>query len=184
MTVRVPTRDVLSRIAQGDQRAIKFFEDLAAAGGAGGGGGSVAWADVTGKPSFGTAAFQNIAFFAAAVHGHAQADVTNLVSDLAGKSNVGHTHTPAQVGILGGVATITAANNSREVEQTVAATGVTGSMRVLVSLAATTDADENEAETLEVAALMGRAGTDQITFSASFLTPVAGPILLNWSAMA
>jgi microcystin-dependent protein len=32
-------------------------------------------------------------------HSHAESDITNLTTDLAGKAAVGHTHTPAQVGL-------------------------------------------------------------------------------------
>ena len=45
----------------------------------------------------GTAATNNTGDFAAAAHTHAQADVTNLVSDLAGKAASVHTHTIANV---------------------------------------------------------------------------------------
>jgi hypothetical protein len=117
------------------------------------------------------------------VHVHPISDVTGLTAALTGKADAAHTHAPAQAGILGGAATITVPNRRIEHEQTVAATGVTAGMRVMVTLGATTDADENGSETLEVSALMGAAGTNQITFFAAFRTPVAGPIKLNWSAM-
>lgn len=45
----------------------------------------------------GTAALSATGDFAAAVHTHAQADVTNLVADLAGKAATSHTHTASQI---------------------------------------------------------------------------------------
>jgi hypothetical protein len=106
--------------------------------GGGGGGGSVAWADITGKPSTFTPSAHTQAAStisdsttvgravltavdaaagrtalgagtssltlgstgstaAAGNHGHAQADVTNLVTDLAGKAPSSHTHVSSAV---------------------------------------------------------------------------------------
>lgn len=45
------------------------------------------WAQITSKPST----------FTPSSHSHAQADITNLVSDLSGKSAVGHTHVKANI---------------------------------------------------------------------------------------
>lgn len=50
-----------------------------------GGGGSSAWADITDKP----------AVFPPDTHIHAQADVTNLITDLGNKANASHAHTVA-----------------------------------------------------------------------------------------
>jgi hypothetical protein len=55
--------------------------------GSGGEGGSVAWADITGKPTT----------FTPATHAHAQADVTGLTAALAAKADSSHTHTIANV---------------------------------------------------------------------------------------
>lgn len=49
---------------------------------------AVPWVGITGKPTT----------FAPAAHTHAESEITGLVSDLAAKSNVGHTHTAAAVG--------------------------------------------------------------------------------------
>jgi hypothetical protein len=51
----------------------------------------------TNGSNFGTAATQNSTAFAASSHTHAEADVTNLVSDLAGKAASVHTHTASQI---------------------------------------------------------------------------------------
>lgn len=81
-----------------------------------------------------------------------------------------------------GVATVTVPNNSREWRQTVTATGVVPSNVVILSVAPHLDADENDAELLDVMAASALAGTDQITVVLSFDTPTAGPIKLNWMA--
>lgn len=82
-------------------------------------GGSVAWTDVTGKPTFATVATTGAygdlsglpalfsgaygdltgipATFAPSAHGHAQADVTGLVAALAGKAATVHGHAIADV---------------------------------------------------------------------------------------
>jgi hypothetical protein len=71
--------------------------------GGGGSVGSVAWADVSGKPTFGTASAQDIGYFAAAVHTHSIANVTGLQTALDGKQAAGsyaaasHTHATSEV---------------------------------------------------------------------------------------
>jgi len=52
-----------------------------------GGGGSTAWDDITGKPTT----------FPPATHTHPESDITNLVSDLAGKAPTVHSHTASAV---------------------------------------------------------------------------------------
>jgi len=47
---------------------------------------AIAYADVSGTPTLGTAAAANTGDFAAASHTHAQSEITNLVTDLAAKS--------------------------------------------------------------------------------------------------
>jgi hypothetical protein len=54
---------------------------------ASGGGGSVAWADITGKPST----------FPPSIHTHVIADVTNLQTSLDGKAAASHTHVIADI---------------------------------------------------------------------------------------
>lgn len=49
--------------------------------------GTIAWDDISSKPST----------FTPSSHTHAESDVTNLVSDLAGKAASVHTHTTAQI---------------------------------------------------------------------------------------
>ena len=68
-------------------------------------------------------------------------------------------------------------------EETLAAPGVTPAHIILLALADTDDAQENCAEMIDLAALSGAPGTDSITVSANFLTPVSGPLILNWSAL-
>lgn len=81
-----------------------------------------------------------------------------------------------------GLATVTVPNKRFEWSQLVTATGVTPASIVLVSIAAHDDADENDAEMLDIAAMSAAAGTDQITIEMSFITPVAGVVKLNWMA--
>lgn len=78
--------------------------------------------------------------------------------------------------------TITRQDGAFEWEETVAATGVTPSSKIMLSLAATTNDDENTPELLDINVLAGVPGTNQITVTASFITPNSGPIKLNWSA--
>lgn len=84
--------------------------------------------------------------------------------------------------IVTGLATVTVPNNAREHSQTVTATGVTGSSRIFLSIAPHDDADENDAELLDIAAMSAAPGTDQITVEMAFAVPVAGAIKINWMA--
>lgn len=85
--------------------------------------------------------------------------------------------------ILEGLATVTVPNNRLEWSETVAATGVTGASRVFLSIAPHDDADENDAEMLDIAAMSAAPGTGQITVELAFAVPVAGAIKLNWMAL-
>jgi hypothetical protein len=67
--------------------------------------------------------------------------------------------------------------------QTVAAAGVTPANRIMVTLAPHEDGDENHELWLDLVALTGRAGNDQITILAAFSTRTAGPVKLIWSAL-
>lgn len=85
-------------------------------------------------------------------------------------------------GGLAGTATVTVPNKRVEWEETVAATGVTGTSKIIAGLAPTLDSDENSPDLLPPMSLAGTPGTDTITFLMAFAEPVAGPIKLNWSA--
>lgn len=138
-------------------------------------------------------------------------ELTNVTTELAGKENVGvaateitthegeadpHPQYLTQVegnalyapiagagGGLGGLAVVQVPNNALEHSQTVTATGVTSSKVIICSLANHTDADENSAELLDIASMSGLPGTDQISFTLSFITPTSGNVKLNWSAI-
>lgn len=84
--------------------------------------------------------------------------------------------------ILTGLATVTVPNNAIEHSQTVTATGVTASSRVFLSIAPHDDADENDAEMLDIAAMSAAPGTNQITVELAFTEPHAGAIKINWMA--
>lgn len=86
-------------------------------------------------------------------------------------------------GGIGGLATITVPNSRYEWEETVTATGVTGTSRIMLSLAPALDTDENDPSFLDVMNMSATPGTGQITVAMAFATPAAGPIKLNWSAM-
>lgn len=85
-------------------------------------------------------------------------------------------------GGLAGTATVTVPNKRVEWEETVTATGVTGTSKIIAILAPTLDSDENSPDLLPPMSLAGTPGTDTITFLMAFAEPVAGPIKLNWSA--
>jgi hypothetical protein len=84
---------------------------------------------------------------------------------------------------LGGLATITIPTARLEWEETVTATGVTGSSRIMACLAPALDTDENDPAMLSVTSLSASPGTDQITITMTFTVPARGAIKLNWSAM-
>jgi hypothetical protein len=84
----------------------ELFAAVSLAGGdAGSGGGSTAWADITGKPATFPPtvpiAWTDIsgkpATFAPSAHSHPQSEVTNLVTDLAGKAPTIHTHAQSDI---------------------------------------------------------------------------------------
>lgn len=84
---------------------------------------------------------------------------------------------------LAGTATVTLTTAQFQHSQTVAAVGVTPSKVMVVSLAPALDADDNDPELLDLVAVWGVPGTDQITFGLTFSTPTSGPVKLNWSAI-
>lgn len=90
--------------------------------------------------------------------------------------------TIAAAAALAGLATVTVPNSRIEWEETVAATGVTGTSKIVANLAPTVDSDENSADLLPTMTLAATPGTNTITFLMAFDEPVAGPIKLNWSA--
>ena len=86
---------------------------------------------------------------------------------------------------LSGRFTLTLSGLGGEFEhsETLPAPGVTLVHNVFIAVAGTDDTQENCAELIDIAALSGAPGTDSITVSANFLTPVSGPLILNWSAL-
>lgn len=83
---------------------------------------------------------------------------------------------------VAGQAIVTVPNGQFEWSETLAAVGVLPGNRIILSVGAHTDADENSAEMLDINAMSGAAGTAQITFDMSFREPTAGAVRLNWSA--
>jgi hypothetical protein len=87
---------------------------------------------------------------------------------------------------LFGVATITVPavpQGSLDHIETVPAVGVVAGQTIMAALAPHEDADENHEQMLDLVTLTARAGTDQITFTASFSAPTSGPIKLIWSVL-
>ena len=86
---------------------------------------------------------------------------------------------------LSGAVAVTVPQPGRmEWQETVTATGVTAAHRVLLSVGAHADSDENSAELLDVSAMEATAGTNQIAVSMSFAAMTAGVIRLNYLATA
>lgn len=86
---------------------------------------------------------------------------------------------------LSGAVAVTVPQPGRmEWQETVTATGVTTAHRVLLSVGAHADSDENSAELLDVSAMEATAGTNQIAVSMSFAAMTAGVIRLNYLATA
>jgi hypothetical protein len=86
-------------------------------------------------------------------------------------------------GGLSGVATVTVAAETWTHIETVAAVGVIPANLIFLAIGAHADTDENSPELLDISAMSGTAGTDQITVTLNFATATSGPILINWSAM-
>lgn len=83
---------------------------------------------------------------------------------------------------IGGVATITIPSGRFEYSEEVAATGVTGTSRIMLGLAPTLDTDENCAEMLDIVSFDATPGVGVMTIIAAFSQPTSGPVKFNWSA--
>jgi hypothetical protein len=83
---------------------------------------------------------------------------------------------------LAGQVVLTVPNNAIEAEATFPATGVSPASVVLIGIAPHTDDDENTPDMIDLTSVAAFPGTDEITVTATFLTPHAGNIRLNWSA--
>ena len=70
-----------------------------------------------------------------------------------------------------------------EHDETLAAVGVTASMKVLLSLAPHSDADENNEQALDLMGMSGEAGADTLTVRLAFGSLTSGPIRINYMAM-
>lgn len=81
------------------------------------------------------------------------------------------------------LATVPGPDGRFEHEETLAAVGVTASMRVLLTLAPHADSDENSEQALDVRGMAGEAGTDTITVRLAFGSLTSGPIRLNYMAV-
>lgn len=86
------------------------------------------------------------------------------------------------VSSLSGDASITVPLNSYYHAETVTATGLTDTSRVLLGLAPHLDTDDNSPELLDILSMSGQSGTDTLTITATFATPTSGLIKLYWRA--
>ena len=134
--------------------------------------------------TLGDAAFGQIgSTVAAASHTHAQSDVTNLVTDLAGKSDVGHTHAQSDVtGLatsLAGKSDVghthaqsdvtglaTSLSNKSDVGHTHAQSDVTGLTTSLAGKSDTTHTHDLSGSTVTNVLPVSKGGTNQTTLSA------------------
>lgn len=174
------------------QASRQFLEYLAglerdiAAGGGGGGGAS--WGGITGTLSSQTDlqtalnAKVNTSTLSESIDDRVAALLVAGANITLTYNDAGNSLTIAAASGLSGQATVTVPNKRLEHIETVTATGVTGTSRVFLSIAPHDDADENDAEMLDVAAMSAAPGTGQITVEMAFAVPVAGPIKINWMA--
>jgi hypothetical protein len=86
-------------------------------------------------------------------------------------------------GGLAGQVSLPVPNNSISAEATLTARGVTPTNVVMIGLAPHSDSDENATDLIDLLSVSATPGTDEITVIASFATPHAGSIRLNWSAL-
>jgi hypothetical protein len=88
-------------------------------------------------------------------------------------------------GSLSGTATITLPYQSGALEwtETVAAPGVLATNTILALLAPGSDADENNADLIDLITLVARPELDSITFTLTVSSPASGPILINWKVL-
>lgn len=179
---------------------MALLREILAAALAGGGGGGASWGSITGTLGSQVDLAAALAGKANTSHTHTALQVTDFaeaVDDrvaalLVAGANVTLTYddgagslTIAASGggsLTSGTATVTVPNKRLEWSETVTATGVTGSSRIMLTVAPHDDADENDAEMLDIAAISAAPGTGQITVEMAFTTPTAGPIKINWMA--
>jgi hypothetical protein len=158
------------------------------AGSGGGGGGSVAWGGITGTLSAQTDlqsalnAKANTSTLPETIDDRVAALLVAGANITLTYNDVANSLTIAAASGLSGQAIVTVPNNQLSHTETVTATGVTGSSRLFLTVAPHDDADENDAEMLDIAAMSAAPGTGQITVEMAFTTPTAGPIKLNWMA--
>ena len=86
------------------------------------------------------------------------------------------------LGPLTGTGVLTVPDNALEALSIIGAPGVVAGSIIIVSLAAVVDDDENTPELLDIVALWGEAGIDQITLNATFSDLTSGAVKINWSA--
>lgn len=91
---------------------------------------------------------------------------------------------PAGPPPVSGTATLTLGDPAGRLEhqEAFAAPGLTPSSRLILSLAPTSDADENDPEMTDLLALAASPGAGSLTITAAFASAMSGPLKINWSA--
>lgn len=150
-------------------------KDLVAAintalGAGGGGGGPAAWGSITGTLSSQTDLQTALNGKAASTHGHAISDVTGLQTALDGKAitKSATISIPNGRGVLQHRATVTDA-------------AIALTSKVMVSLAGGSDADENDAETLDIMGLSAIPADGSMVVIMAFGTRTAGPVKIHYT---
>lgn len=140
-----------------------------------GGGGGSSWGSITGTLSSQTDlqtalnGKQASGSYAASSHAHSIANVTGLQTALDGKSII-KTAT-ANLGVRGVF----------EHRETISDASVSASSKIVLSLAGSTDGDENDAEMLDLYGMSAIPADGNITVVMSFKEKTSGPIKLNYS---
>ena len=124
--------------------------------------GSVAWGDVTGKPST----------FTPSAHGHTIADTSGLQTALDGKQ--------AAIPWVATTVTLPSAVGVFDAEATVTAASCTPSSTIELRLASTADTDENEPEMLSLIAATAKPGSGSFALVLAFSELTSGPVKLQY----
>lgn len=169
MTARLllPTQQVTAKGDLPSRDLVEIIQRLVAAVGSGGGGGAT-----------------DLGYVAAArlLTSSTGTDVTLPLATTLLAGLMSAADKAALAAMVKGTATVTVPNNRLEWSETVAAVGITPSSVIVLAIAPHDDADENDAETLDISAMSAASGTDQITVELAFSAPCAGLVKLNWMA--
>jgi hypothetical protein len=187
----LPNQPVTAKGDLPSRDLVEIIQRLVAVAGSGGGGlADGNYGDVTVSGGGTVITINSGAITTAEIAGFAEGVDDRVAALLVAGSNItltyndpANTLTIAAAGATSGLATVTVPNNALEWSQTVTAVGVTAAQRIMLTVGAHVDADENTAEMLDIDTMSATAGTGQITVEMAFATPQAGAIKLNWMAV-